>query len=73
MGRSTKVKPKREPAPAFARCVHCRELCGKDDYCYGCSAYVCARCDGGKNGEGEVPQGVHLPEAHLLTAGRQAS
>lgn len=50
-------------APKFAgKCFNCKKDVTQDDYCYGCSSYVCDGCDErGANGAA----GIHLPEDHL--------
>lgn len=54
-------KPKKE----IARCFNCDAVVGEDDYCHGCDAYVCDKCDArGANGA----MGRHPREAHLTAS-----
>jgi len=43
------------------KCFFCDSSCTDDDYCYGCTEFICSNCD--EVGL-EVPFGSHFVEEH---------
>jgi len=42
-------------------CHFCGRTCTEEDYCAGCNAYVCSRCDRNPS----VPYGAHSVAEHM--------
>lgn len=47
------------------KCFNCRKAVGREDYCYGCKAFVCLDCMEPSLLQTVFMDGTHKPDDHL--------